>query len=501
MGNSKSAKTLIYLAHDHLHRNRGALTHAQPETHEIVMVESQRMLNSARWHKQRIFFLLSSARHFAEVLRAEGFSVHLLSAENTARGIQSLANNYQRVISAQPSSYRLTRSLEEIGVEFVPADFFITPRALFLEWASTQKQLKMENFYRWQRARLNILMDGDQPEGGRWNYDDENRLAPPKEPHPWPKYPQHQRDEIDNEVIKEISSLDLIGALDDLTWGTTRDAALSQLEFFLKNSFANFGPYEDAMTLSSWQVYHSLLSPYLNVGLITAEEVVEAAIKKFRQGKIPLPSCEGFIRQIIGWREYINGIYWFFGEEYRQNNHFQSNRELLPLFTDATATKMVCVSDSIQQITERSWVHHIPRLMVLSNLAMLTDIDPAKFLAWMREIFIDAADWVMVPNVIGMSMHADGGKMSTKPYVAGGAYISRMSNYCGSCSYNPKERTGAQACPFTTLYWHYLARNRELLKKNHRMFQQLNGITRLKDINETIKRGDEMLRGLERGEI
>lgn len=494
-------KTLIYLAHDHLHRQKGALASARPETHDIVIVESERMLKSARWHRQRIFFMLSAARHFATELREEGFVVHLVKASNTATGISELAPQYERVIAMEPSSYRLSRSLSELGVAFVPNDLFLTPRTLFLDWAKNQKQLKMENFYRWQRVRLDLLMVDDEPLGGRWNFDDENRLSPPQEPHPWPQYPQQLRDQIDEEVIDAISDLDLMGSLSSKTWGTTRSAALKQLEFFLENSFADFGPYEDAMTTSSWQLYHSLLSPYLNVGLISAEEVVASAIKKFRKDKIPIASCEGFIRQIIGWREYINGIYWFFGEDYRSKNHFSSERNLLPLFTDSAATKMACVADSIQQIEERAWVHHIPRLMVLSNLAMLADINPQQFLSWMREVFIDAADWVMVPNVIGMSTHADGGMMSTKPYVAGGAYISRMSNYCQSCVYNPKERTGENACPFTTLYWHYLARNRELLRKNHRMFQQLNGINRLKDIEETLLQGDHILDALEQGKV
>ena len=495
------AKKLVYVAHDHLHRNRGALAHAKPTTHEIIIVESERMLSAARWHRQRIFFMLSAARHFATSLRDEGFTVYLIKAANTVEGISSIAKTGQEVITTEPSSYRMHEALRERGITFVPNDFFLTPRSLFLQWAASQKQLKMENFYRWQRIRLNILIDGDQPEGGRWNYDDENRLAPPREPHPWPDYPSHDRDQIDLEVIAEIADRNYLGSLEERTWGTTREAALQQLKFFLDNSFAEFGPYEDAMTTRSWQVYHSLLSPYLNVGLITADEVIAAALKKFKGGKVPLSSAEGFIRQIIGWREYIHGIYWHFGNEYRNLNHFQSGRELLPLFHDSTKTSMVCVADSIQGIEERAWVHHIPRLMVLSNLAMLADINPAHFLGWMREVFIDAADWVMVPNVIGMSMHADGGKMSTKPYVAGGAYISRMSNYCESCRYNPKERTGEDACPFTTLYWHYLERNRDLLKKNHRMFQQVNGIKRLKDLNQTLARGEDVLRGLERGEI
>lgn len=494
-------KALIYLAHDNLNRSAGALRDADPERHAIVMVESQRMLRAARWHRQRLFFMLSAARHFAAELRSDGFEVHYLKSSDTAAGISSISGNYSSVMAVEPSSYRLTKSLSQIGVELTPSDFFLTSRVDFASWASSQKNLKMENFYRWQRTRLDILMADGEPVSGKWNLDEENRLPPPKEPHPWPSYPEYERDALDNEVIAELAQLDLVGQLDERIWGTTRAAALRQLDFFLANSFEDFGPYEDAMTTKSWALYHSLLSPYLNVGLITAKEVVAAALARYKKGKIPLQSCEGFIRQIIGWREYINGIYWHFGPEYRDSNSFASARPLLPLFEDASKTKMRCVADAVTQINERAWVHHIPRLMVLSNLATLADVDPAEFLAWMRRVFIDASDWVMVPNVIGMSMHADGGRMSTKPYVAGGAYISRMSNYCGECAYNPKTRTEADSCPFTTLYWHFLNRNEGRFAKNHRMFQQLSGLRKLRDRTATIERGDALLAALEAGEI
>lgn len=495
------AKTLIYLAHDNLNRRKGALKGADPSKHEILFVESQKMLRGARWHKQRIFFLLSAARHFAQELRNEGFIVHYLKADDTTTGIEKFSSKFTEVIAAEPSSYRLTESLARIEVRFVENDFFLTSRKEFIGWANSQKALKLENFYRWQRNRLDVLMDGDKPEGGAWNFDEENRLPPPKLGYKWPKYPEHLRDEIDIEVLKEIQELDLVGEVEDSTWGSTRSAALAQLKRFLTESFKDFGPLEDAMTKESWAVHHSLLSTYLNVGLITADEVVAEAMKRFRKGGVPIASCEGFIRQVIGWREYINGIYWFFGRDYRDSNTLNSKRELLPLFTDSGKTKMRCVSETISQIEQRAWVHHIPRLMVLSNLAALADVNPAKFLTWMREVFIDATDWVMVPNVIGMSMHADGGRMSTKPYIAGGSYISRMSNYCGDCDYNPKTRTEKDSCPFTTLYWHYLARNGERFRKNHRMFQQLNGLKKLSDLEETIKRGDFVIKALERGEI
>jgi deoxyribodipyrimidine photolyase-related protein len=237
------------------------------------------------------------------------------------------------------------------------------------------------------------------------------------------------------------------------------------------------------------------------LGLITPDEVVDAALTAFEKNKLPIASCEGFVRQIIGWREYINGLYWYFGEEYRSQNFLESKSKLLPLFNDSSKTKMKCVAETVSGIEKRGWVHHIPRLMILSNLASLCDVSPQVLLSWMRINFIDASDWVMVPNVIGMSMHADGGKMATKPYVAGGAYISRMSNYCSQCPYNPKTRTEEDSCPFTTLYWHYLNRNREIFKKNHRMFQQLNGLKKLKDLDETIARGERVISGLINGQI
>jgi deoxyribodipyrimidine photolyase-related protein len=498
---ARAPKTLIYLAHDNLNLTKGALRSANPDEFEVLFVQSERMINSARWHRQRLFFMLSAAHHFARELTGLGYQVHYLRAPDTASGIESAKSDYGRVIAAEPSSFRLRQSLSDIGVEFVPNDFFLTPRALFKEWASNQKSLKMENFYRWQRIRLDILMAGDEPVGGRWNFDEDNRLPPPKEPYEWPAYPKHERDEIDLQVMAEIENYDLVGQLSETTWGTTRQAALDRLDNFLHDSFEDFGPYEDAMTNRSWSLHHSLLAPYLNVGLITADEVIERAIERFNAGRIPLASCEGFVRQIIGWREYVNGIYWQFGPEYRESNVFSSKRALLPLFENPTKTKMKCVSAAVSDIDQRAWTHHIPRLMVLSNLATLADVDPAEFLAWMRRSFIDAADWVMVPNVIGMSMHADGGRMATKPYIAGGSYISRMSDYCKGCEYDPKTRTAEDSCPFTTLYWHFLDRHSERFRKNHRMFQQLAGLKKLTDLEETRRRGDEVMQGLIEGEI
>ena len=255
------------------------------------------------------------------------------------------------------------------------------------------------------------------------------------------------------------------------------------------------------MTTDNWALHHSLLSPYLNNGLLHASEVVDAATAAFNKGHIPIASAEGFIRQIIGWREYVNGMYWFLGPEYRENNQLKATRKLLPLFSDPEATQMKCMKETVSDIQSRSWVHHIPRLMILSNLALITGTNPQEFLDWMREVFIDATEWVMVPNVIGMGVHADGGQMMTKPYAAGGAYISRMSNYCKGCAYNPKLRTGDTACPFTTLYWDFLDRHKETFVKNHRMSQQVFGLNRLSDLPEVKKRAEEVLKGLSNGSI
>jgi deoxyribodipyrimidine photolyase-related protein len=489
-------KRALYIAFDQLHREYGVLKGADKKSDLVVLVESQSMIGGADWHPERLFFLISSARHFAAELRAEGFEVRYIKAKNTVAGLKEIKKEFPKIefVAAEQSSYRLSKSLTDFGVAFIENDFFLTPRSLFISWASSQKSYLMENFYRKQRVRLNVLMEGDAPIGGQWNYDKDNRLPPPKN-YTWPPYLEHQRDAIDLEVAAELK-------IEATTlWATTRSGALAQLNYFIENHFEKFGPYEDAMALDSWSLHHSVISPYINNGLLHPSEVIEAACASFYKGNVPIESAEGFVRQVIGWREYINGMYWFLGEDYRNNNQLGANRPLLPLFTDPTKTQMNCVKSIVEDVKTRSWVHHIPRLMVLSNLALITGTNPQQFLDWMRREFIDASDWVMVPNVIGMGVHADGGQMMSKPYAAGGAYISRMSNYCKGCSYNPKLRVGDDACPFTTLYWDFLDRHKETFAKNHRMGQQVNGLKRLSDLDELKHRAQEVLSGLEKGEI
>ena len=490
------ASRIIYIPFDHLHRGYGALKTADPKTDVIAMVESARMTTGRAWHPMRLFFLISSARHFAESLRSEGFTVHYEKATTTIDGLKKVQGLVPGapIVCAEPSSFKQYSALKDFGVSFVANDFFLTSRSDFALWAGAQKSFLMENFYRAQRVRLNVLVEGGKPTGGAWNFDKENRLPPPKN-YEWPKYLEHSRDAIDEEVANELNYSP------GSTWATTREGALAQLKNFIDNHFANFGPYEDAMANDNWAVHHSLLSTYLNNGLLHAQEVIDAAVKAFDSGSIPIASCEGFVRQIIGWREYVNGMYWYLGEEYERNNQLEATRELLPLLRDPEKTSMNCVKSIVADINQRAWVHHIPRLMVLSNLALITGTNPQQFLDWMREVFIDATQWVMVPNVIGMGLHADGGAMMTKPYAAGGAYISRMSTYCKGCAYDPKLRVGETACPFTTLYWDFLDRHKESFAKNHRMSQQVFGLNRLKDLPELRERAQQVLKGLDKGTI
>ena len=487
---------IVVVAFDQLSFEHGAMASANPISDLIVLIESQRMLSGRNWHPERLFFMISSARHFAAEARERGFTVVYRQAASTPEGIRAIwaEHGHLPTVATAPASFGQARQFDELGIKTVETDFFLTPRQLFSSWAGSQKTFVMENFYRLQRVRLGLLVEGDKPVEGRWNFDEDNRLPPPKN-YVWPPRLTHERDEIDAEVAAQLSH-----SATDL-WATTRAGALRALDHFIEHNLAGFGPLEDASTNDDWSLHHSLLSPYLNVGLLHAREVVDAAVAAYSRGDAPIQSVEAFVRQIIGWREYINGMYWFLGEGYMQGNGLGATRKLLPVFTNSTQTKMNCVSSVVSDVEKRAWVHHIPRLMILSNLALLTSTNPQEFLDWMRENFIDASQWVMVPNVIGMGVHADGGRLMTKPYAAGGAYISRMTQYCKGCAYNPKLRVGDDACPFTTLYWDFLDRHRETFAKNHRMGQQLMGLNRLSDLPQLRERAVEVLSGLEQGSI
>ncbi|MEN9753280.1 MAG: hypothetical protein RL670_971 [Actinomycetota bacterium] len=491
-----SFERILVVPFDHLSFEAGVMADANPKTDLVVMIESKRMLTGRPWHKERLFFLVSSARHFAETARERGFTVEYRRATSTPEGLNGVWQDFGKLptFSCQPSSFAQARQFAELGIETTPNDFFLTDRELFAQWAQAQKSFVMENFYRAQRLRLNVLVTAGKPEGERWNFDADNRLPPPKN-HTWPKRLEFERDAIDREVAEQLDHLPTT------LWATTRAGALSALDHFIRHNLPEFGPYEDAVTGEDWSLHHSLLSPYLNVGLLHAREVVDAALTAYRSGQASLQSTEAFVRQVIGWREYINGMYWFLGEPYREQNDLKATRKLLPLYTDSSKTKIACVQQTVADLEKRAWVHHIPRLMILSNLALITGTNPQEFLDWMRENFVDASEWVMVPNVIGMATHADGGTLMTKPYAGGGAYLNRMTTYCKGCPYDPKKRDGVNACPFTTLYWDFLDRNREKFSKNHRMAQQFANLKRLDDLPQVKNRAAEVLAGLENGTV
>jgi deoxyribodipyrimidine photolyase-related protein len=359
----------------------------------------------------------------------------------------------------------------------------------------------MEDFYRWQRRRLDVLMDGDQPAGGRWNFDADNREPPPRDGRAWPEPVRTPLDDVDRAALADLARFPgLWGAPPDGTWPTSRAEALHRLEHAVDVVLPAFGPHEDAMLSTSWHLAHTLLSPALNLGLLHPAEVVEAAERAYRAGRVPIASAEGFVRQVIGWREYVWGVYWREGPDYRRVNALDAHRPLPPAFTGAP-TRMRCLATVRRDVVEHGWTHHIQRLMVLGNLALLAGVDPWAVTRWMWSGFVDGAEWVMLPNVIGMSLHADGGRMATKPYAAGGNYIDRMSDYCGGCRYDRKRRTGDDACPFTTLYWDFLARHAARFGKNPRMARQVAAARQLSDLDAVRERAVQVLARLDRGEL
>jgi deoxyribodipyrimidine photolyase-related protein len=400
----------------------------------------------------------------------------------------------------EPANFAGNQLLIDLGVELFRSDQFLCHRTDFAAFAAQRKGLKMEDFYRWQRRRLGILMDGDEPAEGRWNFDEDNRQPPPKSGHDrWATPPHDPLDDLDRSVIASLPA-SCWGAEPDGTWATDRTNALRRLDHFIAHLLPIFGPHEDAMLTDNWHLAHSLLSPYLNLGLLLPSEVCDAAEAAYRAGRAPLASVEGFIRQIIGWREYVHGVYWLWGPEYRRANGLDATRPLPPLFTGA-ATKMRCVGSALGSLHDHGYMHHIQRLMVVGNLSMLAGVDPQALTEWMWAGFVDGAEWVMLPNVIGMSQHADGGKMATKPYAAGGAYIDKMSDSCGGCRYDRRQRVGPDACPFTTLYWDFLARHADQFGRNPRIVQQVRAAQKLSDLVAVRERANEVLALLDQGQL
>lgn len=466
----------------------------------VLLIESTKVFSRRRFHRQKAHYVLSALRHRAAELGDQAIYVQ---AATYGEVVRSLGKSLEVPEPTSRAADDFVRTLP--GVTVVAHEGFATHRSEFDAWATARKRLLLEDFYRGQRLRFDVLMEGASPVGGQWNLDHDNREPPPRGMAtldlPAPYHPRE--DNIDAGVREDLDRWERDGLAtfsgDDgpRQFAATRSEALRALTSFITHRLADFGPHEDAMLRGDWSMAHSLLSAPLNLGLLHPMECVHAAEDAYRNGDAPLASVEGFIRQILGWREYVWGVYWWSGSDYAERNTLRASRSLPAWFADLDAdhVEAACLSDVLTGVRKRAWVHHIPRLMVLGNYALQRGWSPRELADWFHVNFIDGYEWVMAANVIGMSQHADGGLMATKPYASGGAYLDRMSDYCGDCTYNPKVRVGDDACPFTAGYWAFLDRVAPLLAGNNRMAQPLAGRKRLADLDALIAqeqaRGDE----------
>ena len=366
-----------------------------------------------------------------------------------------------------------------IAVELREDDRFLCSLDKFATWADGRRQLRMDFFYRDMRRDYNILMDGSEPIGGKWNFDSDNRESP-KAGMVIPPPLQFAPDDMTSDVLGLVAArcADHFGDLDDFGFAVTRQQALAVLDHFIDQRLPDFGRYQDAMLLDEPWVYHSHIGFYLNAGLLLPAEVIAAAETAYQSGHAPLNSVEGFIRQILGWREFVRGIYWLKMPGYADLNFFEAERDL-PEFFWTGDTKMLCMAQAVDATRKYAYAHHIQRLMVLGNFALLAGIAPSQVNAWFLIVYADAYEWVELPNVSGMVLFADGGYLASKPYAAGGAYINRMSNYCRECHYKVSQKNGVAACPFNYLYWDFLIRNRAKLQDNARLGMMYRSLDRM----------------------
>ena len=486
---------LVLILGDQLDEDASALTDFDPEQDAIWMAEVAEESTHVVSAKQRTTVFLSAMRHFAAKLKARGWTVHYtpLDAPDNAGtlagelNIAILNTQPQQLVMTAPGEWRVLQSLRSVArthdLNLEVRDdthFFCTVRD-FAEHARGRKQLRLEFFYRELRQKTGILMDGKKPVGDQWNFDADNRGSFGKQgPGLLPKPCRVEPDAITQEVIQLVNQrfAHHPGSLASFGWPVTREQALSALTDFIAHRLPSFGLYQDAMWEGEVWLYHSHLSCGLNLKLINPREVVAAAEHAFRQGHAPLAAVEGFVRQILGWREYVRGIYWTHMPDYVERNAMQAH-EPLPEFYWTGETEMACLRDAIGQTLAHGYAHHIQRLMVTGLYALLLGVEPKAVHQWYLGVYVDAVEWVELPNTLGMSQFADGGLMASKPYVASGKYIDRMSNHCKGCRFNPAESTGDTACPFTTLYWDYLIRHADVLAKNPRMLMQLKNMNRL----------------------
>jgi deoxyribodipyrimidine photolyase-related protein len=475
---------LILILGDQLSHRLSALEGADKDNDLVVMAEVHSEASYTNHHKKKLVFIFSAMRHFADALEEDGWRVHYqrYHPDNPAQSIEQviteLAREYQpeRVITTECGEWRLHEQISRwhktLGtpVEIRPDTRFVCNIDEFARWAEGRKQLRMEFFYREMRKKTSLLMTSEgQPEGGQWNFDTDNRkkwAGKPPAPAPFREEP----DAITTEVIELVNEYfsEHFGTTEDFHYAVTAGQALDALAHFIDFALPCFGDYQDAMSDNEDWLFHSILSPYLNTGLLDPMEVCEEAVRAWHAGRAPLNAVEGFVRQIIGWREFVRGIYWLLMPGYARENRLGNSCEL-PWFYWTGDTKMRCMHKAIDATARNAYAHHIQRLMVTGNFALLAGVKPEAICDWYLAVYIDAFDWVELPNTLGMVMHADGGYLGSKPYAASGKYIQRMSDHCQNCHYRVQDATGDRACPFNSLYWHFIDRHREDFANNPRM--------------------------------
>jgi deoxyribodipyrimidine photolyase-related protein len=481
------AKTLVPILGDQLSHRISSLRGRDQAQTIILMIEVKTEATTVRHHKKKVAMIFSAMRHFAEELRVGGWTVDYVKLDdpnNTQNFIGEISRAMSRhslkeVCLTEPSEWRVADLLKDY--QSLADDRFICTPAAFAQWAEGRKALRMEFFYRDMRRQTGFLMEGDEPVGGQWNFDSENR-KPAKKGQKFIGPKRFTPDTVTQDVLSLVEAhfADHFGSLDDFWFATTREEALIALSHFIRDHLAQFGETQDAMLHGEPFLNHAMLSAYINIGLLGPMEVCAAAEQAWRDEKAPIAAVEGFIRQIIGWREYVRGIYWLKMPGYEKSNSLGASRSL-PDFYWTGETKMNCISQAVGQTKREAYAHHIQRLMVTGNFALLAGLDPHQVHEWYLAVYADAFEWVEMPNTIGMALHADGGLLGSKPYAASGNYINKMSDYCGKCSYDVKKRTGPDACPFNALYWDFIARHKDRFIKNPRMAQMCRGYEKFEE--------------------
>ncbi len=477
-------KKLILILGDQLSENISSLSDFDKNHDVILMCEVWDEATYVPHHKKKIAFIFSAMRHFSAYLESKAFNISYVKLDDE-KNLGSFTQEVERAINIYnpnkivvmfPGEYRVLQEIQrwneifDIPVEIRENNHFLCSQSEFQEWAENKKVLRMEFFYREMRRKYNILITHNEPIGGQWNYDSENRKFPSTDSLFIPRPYMSEPDSITKEVISLVESRfpNHFGDIHPFYFAVTREDALHVLDKFILERLPKFGDYQDAMVQGQPWMYHSHLSFYLNCGLLNPLEVVRRAEQAYFDGLSPLNAVEGFIRQIIGWREYIRGIYWLKMPEYSNSNFLDAKRKLPSLYWGAQ-TKMNCLKQCVKETKENAYAHHIQRLMVLGNFALISGVDPKEVNEWFLIVYADAYEWVELPNVTGMILFADGGLLGSKPYASTGSYINKMSDYCKNCSYSVTVKTGERACPFNYLYWDFMIRNEKKLKGNPRL--------------------------------